>query len=282
MMTPEEEAYCLAKACVPEHIVSLMTLISHGNAFLTGDYLGFAGDNWLIIVGYPFERPFSEEACRQVVEQAVQTYRPEVLWFIGPELPSFLEKGTERQSDEYYLLDMEGAIPRPSLSRAVAKAEQTLIVKRERAFLRDHEQLVAEFLSRTDMLPRVRALYLAMPGYIGRSPTAWTLSARDRLGRLCAFFVVDLGAAAFSTFLLGARSQRHEVPHASDLLFAEMIKLTREYGKTTINLGLGVHGGIRRFKEKWGGRPALRYEFCERRYKTVKKASLLTALLGKL
>lgn len=42
-----------------------------------------------------------------------------------------------------------------------------------------------------------------------------------------------------------------------------MINLAREYGKGYINLGLGVNEGIRRFKEKWGGIPFLRYEFYE-------------------
>lgn len=128
----------------------------------------------------------------------------------------------------------------------------------------------------------VRSLYLAMPRYVGHSPTAWTLNARGKGGRLCAFFVVDLGAESFSTFLIGARSPKHDEPHASDLLFREMIRLTRESGKSVINLGLGVHPGIRRFKEKWGGRPALPYEFCECRYPRVGGVSLWSALLERL
>ena len=281
-MTPEEEAYCLAKAAVPEHIVSLMTLISQGTAFLSGGYLGFAGESWLIIVGYPLEGPFSGEACGRVVEKAVRTYRPDVLRFIGPGIPSLLQEGcTERLSDRYYLLNLAHGAPKPSLLQTAGRAGERLTVTRERAFSLDHERLVAAFLQRSDMAPRIRALYLAMPGVIGRSPTAWVLSARDRQERLCAFFVVEMGAASFSTYLLGARSPELEAPHASDLLFLEMIRLTRAAGKEVINLGLGVHAGIRRFKEKWGGRPALPYEYCERRYGPQKKHSLLDAFLGR-
>jgi hypothetical protein len=47
------------------------------------------------------------------------------------------------------------------------------------------------------------------------------------------------------------------VPGASDLLFNEMVKLAQSEGKQAINLGLGIHPGIRRFKEKWGGQPFL-------------------------
>ncbi len=70
-MTPAEKAFVLAHASVPEQIVSLMSLISRGDAFLMEDYLGFAGENWLI-VGYPLQNPFSAEQCGRVVEQAVQ------------------------------------------------------------------------------------------------------------------------------------------------------------------------------------------------------------------
>jgi hypothetical protein len=38
-----------------------------------------------------------------------------------------------------------------------------------------------------------------------------------------------------------------------------MVNLAQMEGKKTINLGLGVNAGIRRFKEKWGGVPFLDY-----------------------
>jgi hypothetical protein len=50
---------------------------------------------------------------------------------------------------------------------------------------------------------------------------------------------------------------KEHVPGASDLLFQEMTNLAQAEGKGTLNLGLGVHPGVRRFKEKWGGTPFL-------------------------
>jgi len=121
-----------------------------------------------------------------------------------------------------------------------------------------------------------------MPYYVDRSPSAWVLNARDKNGKLCAFFVVELGAKNFSTYVLGSHSKRYYVSHASDLLFFEMIKLTQEQGKNIIHLGLGVNAGIRRFKEKWGGIPYLNYEFCERYYGYTRTVSLIKSLEGKL
>jgi hypothetical protein len=264
MITPEEEAYVLERAYVPEHIVSLMALISKGAPFFKEDHLGFVKDNWLILVGYPLDGNFSHKRCEKILKQAVEAYRPEYLWFIGPEIPiSLLDSCKERQTDQYYKLNLEQTKLKPSLQRVADKASKELMVERGHSISKEHEALISELLKREKLPPRVRELYRAMPDYVGHSSSACVLNARDKNGKLCAFYVIELGAKNFSTYILGTHSKKHYVPHASDLLFLEMIKLTLEHGKTIVNLGLGVNEGIRRFKKKWGGTPYLNYEFCE-------------------
>lgn len=281
MINLEEESRLLELASVPEHIISLMTLISKGEPFLIEGHLGLARDNWLIFIGYPLGAKYVPETCERLVLQAVETFKPEYLWFIGPEVPRALyDFATERQSDQYYLYDVREVQPKPSLLRLADRAAAEVTVERGRILTPEHEELIAEQLERGRMEARVKQLYLSLGDYIGHSSSAWMLNARDRAGRLCAFTVVDLAAARFSAYILGAHSKRRYVPHASDLLFREMIILSREAGKEHINLGLGVNKGIRRFKEKWGGRPFLPYEFCECRYRRTRRISLLGVLLG--
>ncbi|HUL31014.1 MAG TPA: hypothetical protein VLZ03_11235 [Thermodesulfobacteriota bacterium] len=283
MITPEEEKSVAERAYIPEHILNLMVPISKGEPFLQEDHLIFVKDNWLIFVGYPLDRHLSQGRGERVLKQLVDTFRPEYLWFIGPEiLPSLLDSCKERETDRYYTLDVEQAKLKPSLQRIAGKASQQLAIERSRGFSKEHETLVAELLKRETLPPRVRELYRAMPDYVVRSPSACTLNARDKNGKLCAFFVVELGAKNFSTYVIGCHSKKHYVPHASDLLFFEMINLTREHDKHTIHLGLGVNPGIRRFKEKWGGTPSLNYEFCERYYGTTRTVALIKSLEGKL
>jgi hypothetical protein len=283
MITPEDDDYILTQAYVPEHIVSLMVPISKGEPFLIEGHLGFAKDNWLILVGYPLDGNFFQERCERILKQAVETFRPEYLWFIGPEVPpSLLESCKERQTDQYYKLDLEQTKPKPSLQRAADKASKELTLERTQSISKEHEGLIAELLKREKLPSRVRELYRAMPYYVAHSSSACVLNARDKNGKLCAFYVVELGAKRFSTYVLGSYSKKHYVPHASDLLFLEMIKLTREHRRNAINLGIGVNEGIRRFKEKWGGIPYLNYEFCERYYGYTRTVSLIKSLEGKL
>jgi len=283
MISPEDEAYILERAFVPEHILNLMVPISKGEPFLKEEYLVFVKDNWLILVGYPLEGNFSQERCERVLKQAVETFRPEYLWFIGPEIPPSLQGSCkERQTDQYYKFDLNQTKLKSSLQRVTDKASKELIVERGHSISKEHEALISELLKREKLPPRLRELYRAMPDYVAHSSTACVLNARDKNGKLCAFFVVELGAKNFSTYVLGSHSKKHYVSHASDLLFLEMIKLTREHGKNTVNLGLGVNEGIRRFKEKWGGIPFLNYEFCERYYGYTRTVSLIKSLEGKL
>ena len=282
-MTHQDEEYVFTKAYVPEHIVSLMVLISKGEPFLIENHLIFIKDNWLILVGYSLDGNFFQERCEKILKQAVETFRPEYLWFIGPEIPaSLLDSCKEKQTDRYYRLDLEQIKLKSSLQRAADKASKELTVERSHSISKEHETLIAELLKRQKLPPRVRELYRAIPDYVAHSSSSCVLNARDRNGKLCAFYVVELAAKKFSTYVLGSHSKKHYVPHASDFLFFEMIKLTGEHGKKIINLGLGVNQGIRRFKEKWGGIPFLSYEFCERFYGYTRTVSLIKTLEGKL
>jgi len=103
------------------------------------------------------------------------------------------------------------------------------------------------------------------------------LSAWDKKDHLSAFYIVDLAAKNFSTYVIGCHSKKNYVPGASDLLFFEMINLSKEYGKDYIHLGLGVNKGIRQFKKKWGGIPTRRYEMCEL---VVRRPSILDAFMA--
>ena len=71
--------------------------------------------------------------------------------------------------------------------------------------------------------------------------------------------MLDYSTPAFVSYIVGARSRSHPVPHAGDALFAVMLEKARAAGCDFVQLGLGVNEGITRFKRKWGGTPQLSY-----------------------
>jgi len=116
-----------------------------------------------------------------------------------------------------------------------------------------------------------------MERYLEKSDTAFVLNALSSENKLCAFYCLDAGADNFLAYIMGCHSRVYYVPHASDLLFVEMVRIAKEMGKSTVNLGLGVNEGLKRFKMKWGGRPTIPYEFIE-----LKRRGFTHNLLKKL
>lgn len=283
MITPEEEHYILSRAYVPEHIVSLMAILSKGEPFLIEDYLCLFKDNWLIFVGYPLGHDFKTETLERTLKAVMERFQPDYTWCIAPEVPPSLSQSCqEREGDEYYRLEVqEGEIKR-ALRSAVIKASDELTVERGREIVKDHMNLISEFLEKERPNPLVRELFLSMPEYTAHSKTSVVLNAWDKKKNLSAFYIVELAAEQFAAYIVGCYSRKNYVSHASDLLFFEMLNLAREYNKSTINLGLGVNRGIRRFKEKWGGVAFLRYEFCELRSRYSATLRFLRAIESKL
>ncbi len=279
MIPHEKEEYILTKAYVPEHIVSLMSLISKGEPLLIEDYLCFVKDNWLIFIGYPLEQAFTKKNLETALNDIIKKYKPEYTWFIAPEIPdSFSQTCQKRESDNYYKLDLQELKIKSNLMQAVKKALKNMAVEMDKEVLKEHDELISEFLELENPSPMIRQLFLSIPDYVCHSSTAIVLNARGKEGKLTAFYVIDLAAKEFATYLVGCYSRKNYIPHASDMLFYEMINLAKEHGKGYINLGLGVNEGIKKFKAKWGGVPFLKYEFCECRRKPTSMIELIRLL----
>ncbi|MCX7966251.1 MAG: hypothetical protein N2596_06470 [Syntrophorhabdaceae bacterium] len=281
----KKEKQIARSAYVPEHIITLMEAISGGTPGLLEEFLFFIKDDILMFIGYPLYGIENDKNCIGLIEaikKLIGLYDPSIIFLIAPEIPIEIKKyGTEFQRDYYYTLNVETFKPERRLMREVEKASRILKVKKEKEFTEKHRVLTDEFLKTNELHPIVASLYNSMDEYFKKSETALILSAITEKDELSAFYCLDYGADHFLAYILGCHSKINYIPHASDLLFFEMVNIARELNKKEINLGLGVNEGIRRFKEKWGGRPSIPYKFMEWKRKPVID-SLLKTLQSKL
>ncbi len=261
----------LALATVPEHSLPFMEAMSGGTAHVENGYLFFTGDDWLMAVAYPLTGEYDDTAfdaaLRAVLRDipARQAGRAVDCWAIGPRLPERLRPHLTDE-DQFYTLPAHAAPP-TRLNRPLARAAALLRVEEGRTFTPAHRRLWGEFMARTPLKANVRGLYAGteavLRGMAGGPPSGKLdlrlLNAWDAEGNLAACLLLDYSPAAFTAYLIGAHSREHPTPYASDLLFAHMLANARAAGKTYVHLGLGVNDGIRRFKTKWGARPALPY-----------------------
>lgn len=264
MLSSDEEKYILSKAYIPEHIINLMVSISKGEPELVNDYLYFSKDEWVIFVGYPLCLDFKTKDLEKTISEVMKRKQPKYIWLISSEIPEPLSLLChKRESDYYYKLQLSSLIIKRDLTQQVKKASRDLTIERGQCISKEHIKLISEFLKRENPNPLIRELFLSMQEYVKQSKTAIVLSAFNKNNELTAFYVIELAAREFAAYVVGCYSKKNYIPHASDFLFYEMINLAKEHNKSYIHLGLGVNEGIRRFKEKWGGIPFLRYEFCE-------------------
>lgn len=262
MLTPSELSDILKRAGVPEHSAGFMQAMSGGEPFLVGPYLFIAAEDWLLAVGYPLEGNGQEASgFSRALREAIGRTRARDCWAIGPGLPEAL-RPHRRQQDRYYVLPA-AKTPPARLERLAERAAAVLRVEEGREFTAAHRRLWSEFISRTALPVNVRELFARTEAVLEKAPELMLLNAWDASGRLAACLLLDLAPGRFLSYLIGAHSRAHYTPHASDLLFREMIRVARREGKQFLHLGLGVNPGIRRFKTKWGAEPGQNYEMAQ-------------------
>lgn len=265
-MTAMTTDFATIRATVPEHSTAFMAAMSGGTPFVEDGFLFFSGSGesdvapWLTAVAYPLadELPAPQDtaAFEAALSKALRRTGAHRCWLVGPAAPKRLEPFvTER--DEVYILDVNA--PVPARLRHVLD-HSPLRVREGKEFTPAHRRLWTEFMGRVALRPAVRELYARTASVLNAPGTDLRLfDAVDAEGRLAASLLLDFAPPRFCTYLIGAHSRAHYTPHATDLLFRAMLEAARREGKVLIHLGVGVNEGIRRFKRKWGGRPALPY-----------------------
>lgn len=276
MITTDEKRFILTNAYVPEHSVDLMTSVSGGEPFLIDGYFGCRRGEEIILVGYPLQHKFDVNELGIFVDQMRKKFNPSTISLIAPELSKqFTSSCVENECDGYYTLNIHDRSNKKRKGRLSSTARKKLSIERSTEMGKAQGILSAEFIEEVKPPTRVKNLLLKMPTFVNRSRDSVVLNAWDKNNNLAAFYVVDLSARDFSTYVIGCRSKKCPIPGASDLLFFEMIQMSKVYDKRYIHLGLGVNPGIERFKKKWGGSPTQTYEMCVLDFR---KASILDTL----
>ena len=256
MLSEEEFSRIYQQAYVPEHLPDYVAAVSAAQPHFHGDFICFTRRKHLIFIGYPLGNRKPDTLAAYT--SACQRFRPATVAIIAPEIWLPQDAYERQPADCYYRLKL----PLDSLDSAVAymvrRAAKELTAARGK-FDKEHKQLIKEFLKKHELSPAQIHLFEHIPHYLKRSATARLLEVRKK-NLLVAFTVVDTGSANYAFYLFNIRSSKINVPGTSDLLFYEMVKLAQSEKKKAINLGLGIHPGIRYFKEKWGGVPFLTYE----------------------
>ena len=255
MLNGQERKWIYHHAYLPEHLPDYVEAISGAEPFLHQNYLYFLGKKHIIFNGYPLGPPSDSPA--RIYDFICERFQPITVAVIAATIWLTAEQYEHQATDSYYRLDLPVSPIDNAVAYMLRRARRDLQVKHGK-FGKEHKKIIKAFMSDHRLDRQQKNLFKQIPQYLRTSASAVLFEAR-RGKELVAFNVVDLGAVDYAFYLFSFRSSRINVPGASDLLFHEMVKLARSGGKKSVNLGLGINAGIRRFKEKWGGTPFLNY-----------------------
>jgi len=255
MLSNQDLSHIYRHAYIPEHLPDYVEAISNAKPHLIEDHICFTKKKHLIFIGYSLSGDKRDNI--QAYAAACNRFQPSSAAIIAPKLWKLADSFEEQPADSYYQLDFPVGPITPGVAYMIRRAEKNLTICNGK-FGKEHKKLIKGFLSGHDLSAPQQYIFKHIHYYLKRSKTGRLLEARKN-GLLAAFTIVDLGSADFAFYLFNFRSNKVHVPGASDLLFREMVNLAQSEGKKSINLGLGINTGIRRFKEKWGGVPFLNY-----------------------
>ncbi len=253
MLDSQDHRRIYQKAYLPEHLPVYVEAVTGAKPFLHDDYLCYFQKKHLIFIGYPLGQASSDPA--QTYDTVCERYMPVTAAIIAPEI--WLPPGTfeGQPSDTYYRLGLPLKSIEAGRAYMIRRAARELqVVAGE--FGKEHRKLVNAFLAAHKLTPEQKHVFKHIHLYLEKSNSSRLIEAR-RGTRLVAFTIADMGSAEYAFYMFNFRSTKEKIPGASDLLFNEMVNLSLSEGKKAINLGLGIHTGIRRFKERWGGVPFL-------------------------
>lgn len=263
MISPKEKAYISENAIIPEQLPHYVEAVTQAETSLFHDCLVYRQDDHITLIAYPFgweagKMIYDETWLSELISELQNEFKPQVLSVISPFQGDLLNDWVIKGEDHYYRLDLKLLKPGKKLRNIIRRAQGELTVSVGDSFDCRYKQLVNQFLKKNKVSAETRSIFKKLPRIV-HNPECEIFSAKDRRGKLVAFDVFDFSAEKTAFYLFNFVSRINYVPGASDLLLAYGVDYARQHGQRFLNLGLGIHPGIERFKQKWGSQPFLKY-----------------------
>ncbi|MCQ2444572.1 MAG: TraB/GumN family protein, partial [Mailhella sp.] len=248
-----------ARAVVPEQIPAYVRAVSGSSLRSCGGFgVWTSGSGDAVLVALPAADELA--ACPPGGREYAERLERAVMGVLGmpglrritvlaPSVPQSAPENAVIERDAWWGFDLPHT-PGQKLRNMLRRAARDVSVAVD-AWGPEHAALVDRYLKVRTLAPGTRHIFGRIGGYLDASPEAVLFSARDAEGRLQAFAVADYGAVDTAFYMFAFRREDCP-PGASDALLAAIAAGAEERGQTSVNLGLGIDGGIAFFKKKWG------------------------------
>lgn len=258
-MIPAGLAAFTAQALVPEHIQAYVRAVSGRRALACASCIAYAGEDDLVLVGYPLHDPRDSAALDEAVERALAVLPPGGrLTVLAASLPSAAPPEAAARGDDWWFLDLPPPPAAQKTRNMLRRAgREARVLQSCGRFDAAHMALVHAQMSARPLTPGTRLIYSRLPDYLASSPGALLFSAYSlETDELIGCAVGEYGALATAFYLFAFRARRAP-PGTADLLLDAVLREAEARGHRRCSLGLGINDGIGFFKRKYGARPGL-------------------------
>lgn len=287
MTTTPGHAHLTAQAYVMEQLVDYVTAVGDMHAVPGDTGITYEYHDRCVLVAYPpaydpllWQASSAEErtaALHAAVQEGLAHTHASNVTVLAPERPRVAPPEASVRSDAYLFLSLPWHVPDGKLRNMLRRAQRECRIAVE-SFAPEHEHLLEEFCRHHALDTATRSIYARIGRYLASCPDAMLFAARapgDH--RLLALTVGDYTSLTTASYMFAARAPFCP-PGVADALLLALLREAERRGHSQINLGLGIHEGIRRFKQKWGTLHALPYvETSWKRTPPVPQATRRTA-----
>ncbi len=270
------------QAYTPDQILPYVHAVSSVKTTLEQDFLVHTHGSHAIVVGYALGADLAtymqaneqssqptqlyNHKLEKLLQNLNQQEHLERITLLAAQKSALVPSNALCQQDAYYFLALPlvKAQARNAFSmcrRALPHIQLTQDTGKE-AWTGAHQELMLSYLQRQDVSKEMGSIFQRLDAYCRLSPHVVLFSAYDtHTGALMGMTLGDF-SSLHTAFYMFAFRHPHAEPGVSEALLGALVQEAEARGYAWCNLGLGIHDGIRFFKEKWGARPLLSMVEC--------------------
>ncbi len=257
MIGPDRLDRVSAEATLPEQVVTYVRAVSGLQPVLIDSCVGYRAEDHMVLVGYPLHDPMDQAAMSQAVDTALKFPGLQEITVIGSYRPSQAPHSVRSSQDDYYQLPIPAPPLLSKLKSLLRRADRELSIETGQELKKDHQHLINRYLSEKTLEIGTRRIFQKIPSYLEASSTCRVVSAWTAQGRLAAFAIGEYASLHTAFFMFCFRDASIAPSGSADRVFFKLLQEAEKCGQTRMNLGLGIHDGIRFFKRKWNAEPFL-------------------------
>ncbi len=259
------------QASTPDQLLNYVHAVSGAQSHILGNYMWHLQGEHAILVGYNLEEPQNTTSLDAAVQHICSLEHIQHITVLAPIRPLCAPDTTHSTNDAYYFLDIPfSAQHQHNVRGMIQRAHQHIYITQHNeeetstlsaniptGWTSAHQELMLQYINRSDVSKEMGAIFQRLGMYCRQAPQVKIFSAYDKeTHALLGCTVGDFSSLQTAFYMFAFRSPTAPPGVAEALLYA-LLQEAQERGYSSCNLGLGIHDGIRFFKEKWGAKPSL-------------------------